>query len=139
MTFEKQENKEAVKEEAQEIKTINAPIPDNIDEYILKAEGSRNDISSRELFQGSKDIDLKTDLTETEITQINTLMFNNSILEESGIEPVFEPVITNFMRLKFSLKRKSREEFVSVNKSSDDVSSASALASNLANITGVKK
>ena len=114
------------------------PLPDNIDEYFAKIEGSKEAFHSRELFKAEKDVDLKTDLGAEEINHINTLMFNNVLLKSRGLKPVFEGFITKYMRLRFSLDRKSRGEFVNINKN-DNTEEAVRLASNLSNITGSKK
>ena len=114
------------------------PLPDNIDEYFVKIEGSKEAFHSRELFKAEKDVDLKTDLGAQEINYINTLMFNDVLLMSKGLKPVFKGFITKYMRLRFSLERKSRGEFVNINKS-DKSEEAINLASNLSNITGAKK
>jgi len=114
-------------------------LPDNIDEYFTKIEGSKEAFHSRELFKAEKkDVDIKTDLLWKEIVLINKLIFNNSCLKEAGLVPVFEDFIYNYMRLKISLDRKSRGEFVSINRG-DKTEEATQLLSNLSNITGAKK
>ena len=50
------------------------------------------------------------------ILQINKILYNNSILEEHGLRPIFGNFIAQYMRLKISLDRKSRGEFVAINK-----------------------
>ena len=65
-------------------------------------------------------------------------MFNNMILENRGLKPVFKPFITNFMKLKVSKDRKSRAEFVSINKTNDSDDVISKMG-NIGNILGARK
>lgn len=92
-------------------------MPDHIEEYFIQTEGSKQNIISRDLFKAEgSDIDLKTDLTNEEITILNTLFFNNEILRKRGLKPVYSNWIEKFMRLKVSKDRLSRNEFVSLNR-----------------------
>lgn len=114
-------------------------MPNHIQEYFAKIEGSKEAFHSRELFKAEKgDVDIKTDLSIQEIVLLNTLMFNNRILAECGLEPVYEDFIYFYMRLKISLDRKSRGEFVSINKT-DRTEEATSLLSNVKNIMEPKK
>jgi hypothetical protein len=118
---------------------IKKPLPDNIDEYFTKIEGSKEAFHSRELFKAERvDVDIKTDLSIEEIVLINKLIFNNELLAKKGLKPVYTNFLYNYMRLKISLDRKSRQEFVAVNKSdkTDDMLKG---MSDLSNITGVRK
>src|SRR6056297_2492394 len=95
-------------------------LPDHIEQYFANIEGSREAINSRELFNASDDnIDLKTDLSDKEINLIATLKFNDEFLKSKGLSPLFNRYYRNYMRLKVSKDRKSREEFVKINKSDD--------------------
>lgn len=114
-------------------------LSDNIEEYFSAVEGKKEAIVSRELFTGNKDIDLKTDLFKTEITKINALLFNDYFLESKGLNGIFGKYIEQHMRLKFSIDRKSRGEFVTINSEKSDIDKASSIASNLSNITNAKK
>lgn len=126
-----------IEEEKPKVKISNK-LPDNIDEYFAKIEGSKEAFHSRELLRGDKDVDLKTDLTAEEISYINTLLYNDALLKSRGLKPVYSSFLNNLMRLKFSLDRKSRSEFVTINKS-DKTDEALGIASSISNITGVKK
>jgi len=120
-------------------KESNNKMPDHIDEYFAKVEGSKEAFQSRELFQADeKSIDLKTDLTNEEIGYVNVLMFNDFLLKKRGLEPLFNKFIYRFLRLKVSKDRQSRGEFVHINKA-DKTEDALNMASNLSNITGVRK
>ena len=131
-SFQKEQLKKITKEEKK-------PMPNHIQEYFAKIEGSKEAFHSRELFKASReDVDIKTDLSIQEIVLINKLLFNNELLKKRKLLPVYSDFLYNYMRLKISLDRKSRGEFVSINRG-DKTEEATALLSNLANITGVKK
>jgi len=139
--------KEEVKEVKQEVKApiattptkINAKLPDHIDEYFTKIEGSSQAFHSRELFKADPlDVDIKTDIDELQVIDLNKLAWNDHFLKSRKLKPVFQVCIDGFMRKRISLDRKSRGEFVSVNRQ-DNMEQSSGLLSNLANITNIKK
>lgn len=109
----------------------------HIEEYFLKNDNNSTAIASKELFKDDN-IELRTELKDEEIILINGMMFNNTMLKECGCEEVFEPFITNFMRLKVSKDRKSRGEFVSINKQNDTNDVISSMG-NIGNIMGARK
>lgn len=109
----------------------------HIEEYFLKNDNNTTAIASKELFKGDN-IELRTDLKDEEIILINTMMFNNELLKEVGCEEVFKSFITNFMRLKVSKDRKSRGEFVSINKQNDSADVVSSMA-NIGNVMNSRK
>lgn len=113
---------------------------DHIEEYFAETSQSKEVLTSKELFKAAKeDVDIKTDLSIKEIVLINKLMFNNEMLRKRGLKPVYNDFLHNYMRLKISLDRKSRGEFVDMNRGqarTDDVLDA---MSKVSNITGVKK
>lgn len=114
-------------------------IPDHIDEYFKKSEGSKEAIQSRELFSGDNDnIVFKTDLTNEEISLITTLKFNDQFLKARGLSPLFMKYFNNYMKLKVSKDRQSRGEFVNINKqdNQDDIIDK---ASSLKNLTDPRK
>lgn len=116
-----------------------AKMPNHIQEYFAKVEGTKEMFNSRELFRAEKEnVDIKTDLTFKEISYINTLMFNNWVLKSAGLYPIYEIFLEKYMRLKISLDRKSRGEFVSINRG-DKTEEAVGLLSSLSNITNSKK
>ena len=93
----------------------NKPV-NHIEEYLKQQEENPKVKSSKELFTAKKeDIDLKTDLTIEEIHYINVLMVNDEFLKSKGLKPVFKIFYEEFMRLKVSLNRQSRGEFVRIN------------------------
>lgn len=107
-----------------------------IEEYFTKTE---KESKGNELFRVSPDnVDIKTELTEEEIRQVNTLHFNDIFLESKGLSPVFYKYFEKFMRLKISLERKGRTEFVKVN-SEDRTDQFLETAGGLNNILQAKK
>ena len=114
-------------------------MPDHIEEYFAQVEGTSEAFHSRELFKADKDnVDIKTDLTKEEISIITSLIFNDNFLISKKLKPLFQKYYYPYMRLKISLDRKSRAEFVNINKSpsQEDVLNT---ASNLKNLTDVRK
>lgn len=117
----------------------NKKLPNHIEEYFAKIEGSKEAFHTRELFRAeSSDVDLKTDLKWEEITIINCLIWNNDLLKRKGLKPIYTDFINQYLRLKISLDRKSRGEFVSVNRS-DKTEEAINLMGSLSNINNPKK
>jgi hypothetical protein len=104
-------------------KEIKKKLVNPIEEYFAHKEGNKEYLISREIFKASEDVDIKTDLEREEIGLITTLQYNNQILKNAGLSPVYEKFLTNYMRLKISLNRQSRKEFVDMNKGdkTDDV------------------
>lgn len=118
----------------------NKNMPDHIEEYFKDKQGSGEAIKSRELFTADKqNIDLKTDLTDDEIALINTMMFNNKILNESGLDPVYNKFLIKFMRLKVSKNRESRKEFVGINQREKEEDGMEKINKNLENLTKNRK
>lgn len=109
----------------------------HIEEYILKSDNNSQAIASKELFKDDK-IELKTDINDMEIVHINKMLFNNEILKKCGLKPAFEKFITGYMKLKVSKDRKSRGEFVTINKQ-NNADEVMAGMSNISNILGVRK
>lgn len=103
----KEKNKDTDKKEK--------PMSDNIEEYFAKIDGTKEAQHARELLNADKNVDLKTDLTSQEIVYINVLKYNNEFLKQKGLKPVFDTFLNNYMRLKYSQERKSRDEFVRIN------------------------
>ena len=91
--------------------------PNHIEEYFK--DENRDHKKYELLFNVSDDnvdLDLKTEVSEEELRNITTLEVTNDYLEKQGIKRVFSSYIEKFLRLKISLERKSREEFVRVNQ-----------------------
>ncbi len=111
-------------------------VSNHIEEYFTKIEGSRDLITAREIFKADKEnIDIKTDISHQEIVLLNALLYNNIILKSKGLKPVWMPFINQYMRLKISLDRKSRGEFVDVNRSGDP----SKMLQDFSNIKSLEK
>lgn len=90
-------------------------LPNHIEEY-FDAKGKRSDFV--DLFEAKKDnVDLRTDLTIQEIVLVNVIQLNSSFMDNLGMtENIYSKFIDGYKRLKVSLDRKSRVEFVDINK-----------------------
>lgn len=95
----------------------NLDMNNHIEEYFLEVEKDSQAQASKQIFSATdEDVAIKTEINQQEIVLINKLEMNNQFLESKGLKPVFRPFINNYMKLKISLDRKSRGEFVSINK-----------------------
>ena len=92
-------------------------VPRVVAEYFDDVNDVRKHTHYDELFNANKDnVDLQTQLSETELRAIATLQTNDKYLNTLGIKNVYDIYINQFMRLKISLDRQSRKEYVEVNK-----------------------
>lgn len=88
-------------------------MPNHVQEFFSQTE---REVGS-ELFRiNDSNSDLKSELSEEEIRLIDVLKSNDDHLEELGIGAVFTIYYKNFLRLKVSLQRKGRGEYVDVHK-----------------------
>jgi hypothetical protein len=118
----------------------NRPMSNHIEEYFADATNGKEVLTSKELFKANpEDVDIKTDISIQEIVLINKLLFNNEILKEAGLKPVYKNFLNSYMRLKISLDRKSRGEFVDMNRSNQKPEDVLSTMSNVSNIMGAKK
>lgn len=107
----------------------------HIEEYFSKTEQGHGN----ELFRiDDKNSDIKSELSEEEIRYINTLMMNDQFLERAGIGRVFNNYYRNFLRLKVSLKRQGRSEYVAINKRDNSDETLNKLSA-FTNIAGARK
>lgn len=92
-------------------------LPPVIEEYFNKND-FRKHTHYDELFNAQKDnIDLQSQVSERELRAIAVLRTNDKYLNEKiKISEIYEIYIQNFLRLKVSLERQSRKEYVEVNK-----------------------
>lgn len=112
----------------------------HIEEYFADTSQSKEILTSKELFRAEKDnVDIKTDLTWQEIVIINKLKFNSRLLKEYGLVDIYEHFIEGYLRLKISLDRKSRGEFVDMNRGQAKTDDVLDTMSKVSNITSVKK
>jgi hypothetical protein len=112
----------------------------HIEEYFAESTQSKEVLTSKELFRANReDVDIKTDLSWQEIVLINKLIFNNALLKEAGLNPVYSDFIEEYLRLKISLDRKSRGEFVDMNRGQQKTDDILDTMSKVSNITGAKK
>jgi hypothetical protein len=90
----------------------NIKLPNHIEEYINKNVEKSPFV---DLLEG-KDIDLRSDVSMPEIIILNAMSFLNKFLLSKNLISPYDSFITDYLRLKVSLDRKSRSEFVIVNK-----------------------
>lgn len=140
MKQKKQKKQKKQQKKLQKKQQKKKKMPDHIEEYFAKEEGSNQAFNSRELFKADKEnIDLKTHLTDEEITLINTLFFNDTILKDNGLKQIYSAFIHKYLRLKVSKDRLSRSEFVNTNKSGEQTEDTLNKLSNVKNITDAKR
>lgn len=112
-------------------------LPNHIQAYFDKRDQTEKNISSKQLFNATKeDIDLKTDLKKEEIQVINNMLFVSGLIESKGLRSPFDNYLTKYMRLNVSLDRKSRGEFVNINKANNDLGEEADKLSNLKSLFG---
>lgn len=85
----------------------------HIQEYLLDSSQG-NVTASKELFDEKK-IKVKSEALNEEITFMAKLHFNDEVLIEAGLEPLFDGFIKELLTLRVSKDRKSRQEFVNIN------------------------
>jgi hypothetical protein len=93
---------------------VTKKLHNHIEEFLSNKTKSADFI---ELFEAKNDnVDLRTDLTLQEIPLIVAIHFNHEFLKKRGIPSPFGVFINQFERSRVSLDRKSRAEFVDINK-----------------------
>lgn len=136
-----------VKKKTKASKKTKAPLhnlptkmPNHIEEYFTQKEAGKEGLTARELFKAEKeDVDIKTELSQKEILIFNRLTYNDLILKSKKLNCPFEKLIYTYFRLKISLDRKSRGEFVAINQNKDKTEELINKMGAISNITGVKK
>jgi DNA replicative helicase MCM subunit Mcm2 (Cdc46/Mcm family) len=121
--------------------SINKELSKNhIEEYFSNKENNKEVLTSKELFKAEKhDVDIRTDIIWKEIILVNKLLYNNILLKKYKLLPVFEDFVTEYMRLKISMDRKSRTEFVDMNRARTGGEDALKGMSELSTIMNTKK
>lgn len=85
----------------------------HIEEYVKNID---SDNHFEELFEGDVNIDLKTELNESELILVNKINQNAIFLKEKIGHHIYKDFLTNYLRFKVSYLRQSRKEFVDVNR-----------------------
>ena len=112
----------------------------HIEEYFAESSEAKEVLTSKELFRAEpEDVDIKTDLGIQEIVLINKLKYNDIFLKSIGLEPIYKGFLNNYLRLKISNERKSRAEFVDMNRGQGKTEDILDTMSKVSNITGAKK
>jgi len=112
----------------------------HIEEYFSNKENNKEVLTSKELFKADKkDVDVRTDIVWKEIVLVNKLMYNNLLLTKYKLIPCFDDFVTEYMRLKISMERKSRTEFVDMNRARSNGEDALKSMSEISTIMNTKK
>lgn len=116
-------------------------VPRVVAEYFEDVNDIRKHTHYDELFNANKDnVDLQTQLSEGEIRAIAVLQTNDKFLSSKGIHGVYDNYIQSFMRLKISLDRQSRKEYVEVNKNDNqELNAMQRMFGGLNNNGGMRK
>lgn len=114
---------------------------DPIEEYWSQQDDSTNK-EAFELFS-SEDIEMRTDINESGIKTVNAIMLNSQFLRSKGLfkgnktDPFYN-YIQNYLKLRVSKNRMSRDEFVNSIKNKDEEDTLNKL-SEFQNIKNSKK
>lgn len=82
--------------------------------------------------------DIKSELSEQELRNVNVLMMNDDYLERLGIGKVYWNYYKRHLRLKVSLDRKGRSEFVQIHRK-DNSDETIQKFGNMSNMLAVRK
>lgn len=107
--------------------------PKVVEEYFVNLEDNKGKVNHyEEIFNPQEEnIDLQTEVTDKEISSIATLKTFDNLLEAKGIGTVYAKYLNYMLRLKISKDRKSRGEYVDVNKNKQE---ENEIAKHLGNI-----
>lgn len=111
-------------------------------QYTQNQTGNKEALVNKELFKAEKDVDVRTDLQWREITLCNSILAMNELFKRNNLKSfadIQDDYIQKYLRLKISLDRKSRAEFVAVNRQQNNIDDATALLGNLSSINQTKK
>ena len=115
-------------------------LPNRIEEFFSDKETSLSSVSTKQLFSAEReDVELKTELLIEEISLIERLYVLDNILVKNGCKPLYDDLMNKRMRLKISLDRKSRGEFVNINKQGGELDEEINKMGALSNILGSRK
>ncbi len=115
-------------------------IPNRIEEFFNDKEQTLSSISTKQLFSAEdSDLDFKTEVSNEEISLIERLFILDNIIEKKGLPRLYQDLINKRLRLKISLDRKSRGEFVNINKQSGDIDEDLNKLGNISNILQPRK
>jgi hypothetical protein len=105
----------------------------------FKSNTEKEESPFLELFEATdEDVDLRTDLSIQEIIIVNKIMHNCTFLTKKIKSSIYEDFIYQYLRLKISKDRKSRGEFVDINRR-EDMDHNLQKFSNFSNIAKVKE
>lgn len=119
---------------------FNKPMSEPIEEYFLKSLGNKEVLTSKELFNATEDnVDIKTEVKFEEVFILNNMIHMDNLLKKRRLTPVFHKYLIQYMRLKISLDRKSRAEFVDMNREKTKTDDILDVQSKIGNIINTKR
>lgn len=90
-------------------------LPDPIEEYVKDNLGQES--TFQDLFEATEEnVDLRTEVTWPELVIVNKIKVVDDFIKEKLGESVYHNFINKYLRLRVSTDRKSRTEFVDINK-----------------------
>lgn len=116
------------------------PISNHIEEYFAQNTENASVLTSRAIFDAKpEDVDIKTDLQWREISLIAGLNEFNRTMKKHQVKQIYSKFLEEYLRLKISLERKSRVEFVDMHRAKDNTQDTLNTLSNVGNIISAKK
>lgn len=112
-------------------KTFTDPLLENSLGVTLEQDNNIKSVS-KELFSGEGEIDLKTEVSHDEVNMITKLRFLELKAELSNVDLL----IDSFLKLRVSMARKSRQEFINALRSEDEGVQSSGVLSKLKRFIG---
>lgn len=94
---------------------VTKPLINPIEEYVKNNCDKENIFL--DLFEANREnVDLRTDLTIQELVIINKIKQNCAFLKKKIGAEIYGDFVNDYLRLKISMDRKSRAEFVDINR-----------------------
>lgn len=116
------------------------PISNHIEEYFAQNTENANVLTARAIFDAKpEDVDIKTDLMHREISLIAGLNEFDRAMKKHHVKQVYSKFLEEYLRLKISLDRKSRMEFVDMHRAKDTTGDVLNTMSQVGNIVTAKK
>lgn len=119
-------------------KKSNSVLVNPLDSIFKTIKGKMSHISQELFLSSPTDLLLKTDVVYPEDVLISSLRFNDDFLNNRLGFRVYDSYLKDLLMIRFSLDRKSRSEFVTVNKK-DFVDDNLAKLGSIKNLTEVRK
>lgn len=93
----------------------------HIQEYLVNNEKSQQVVNAKELFSSKpENIKFKTELNAKEIFIFSYMVSADRILKDKNMPTIYNDFIQDYMSMKVSFERKSRNEFVTISTGGND-------------------